>query len=395
MPTGCCGPESRSLDERDRALARRLAFGTVQRARTLDHAIETLGKRPVRKLDGPVRDALRLGAYQLAFMDGVPRYAAVNESVELVRQARLERAVPFANAVLRRLADGARDLCESLPEATPAEAALRHSYPDWVAETWWRELGPDAARALMARAERGAGDRRAARSRCDRGARGHADPRRLGRRPRRRGGARRGAHLAAEPRLAARRSRRRVGARGADARPLRGARRQGDDARRRGRGGRGRPVARGAARGERAPPRRDRRASWSSRTAATCRPSSTASTARSSTPPARGSASSRRAPTSAGAPCRCRGSSSSSSAPRSSRTRPGGTVVYSTCTINAEECEDVVDAVVSEGIVEVDRGLGDEWPAFRHGSRPEFLQTLPHVHGTSGFFVARLRVPSP
>ena len=78
-----------------------------------------------------------------------------------------------------------------------------------------------------------------------------------------------------------------------------------------------------------------------------------------------------------------------------SRTRPGGTVVYSTCTINAEECEDVVDAVVSEGIVEVDRGLGDEWPAFRHRSRPELLQTLPHVHGTSGFFVARLRVPSP
>ena len=141
--------ESRSLDDRDRALARRLAFGTVQRSRTLDHAIETLGKRPVRKLDGPVRDALRLGAYQLAFMDGVPRYAAVNESVELVRQARLERAVPFANAVLRRLADGARDLCESLPEGTPTEAALRHSYPDWVAETWWGELGPDAARALM------------------------------------------------------------------------------------------------------------------------------------------------------------------------------------------------------------------------------------------------------
>ena len=65
----------------------------------------------------PVRAALRLGAYQLAFLDGVPRYAAVNESVELVRGARLERAVPFANAVLRRLADGARALCASLPEA--------------------------------------------------------------------------------------------------------------------------------------------------------------------------------------------------------------------------------------------------------------------------------------
>ena len=141
--------ESAALDDRDRALAQQLAYGSVQRARTLDHAIETLGRRPVRKLDPPVRAALRLGCYQLAFLDGVPRYAAVNESVELVRKARLERAVPFTNAVLRRLADGARELCESLPEGTPEEAALRHSYPDWVAETWWRELGADEARALM------------------------------------------------------------------------------------------------------------------------------------------------------------------------------------------------------------------------------------------------------
>ena len=92
---------SEGLDGRDRALARRLAYGTVQRCRTLDDAIEAIGRRPVRKLDPPVRAALRLGAYQLAFLDGVPRYAAVNESVELVRGARLQRAVPFANAVLR------------------------------------------------------------------------------------------------------------------------------------------------------------------------------------------------------------------------------------------------------------------------------------------------------
>jgi 16S rRNA (cytosine967-C5)-methyltransferase len=98
------------LDQRDRALAQRLAYGTVQRVRTLDHAIETLGRRPVRKLDPPVLAALRLGAYQLGYAGGVPRYAAVNESVELVRRARLERAVPFANAVLRRLGDGIREL---------------------------------------------------------------------------------------------------------------------------------------------------------------------------------------------------------------------------------------------------------------------------------------------
>ncbi|HEU0336096.1 MAG TPA: transcription antitermination factor NusB, partial [Gaiellaceae bacterium] len=137
------------LDDRDRQLARRLAYGTVQRVRTVDHAVEALGRRRVNRLDPPVRAALRLGAYQLGFLDGVPRYAAVNESVELVRHARLERAVAFTNAVLRRLADGLKPLLDALPESTPAEAALAHSYPDWVAETWWRDLGREGALALM------------------------------------------------------------------------------------------------------------------------------------------------------------------------------------------------------------------------------------------------------
>jgi 16S rRNA (cytosine967-C5)-methyltransferase len=70
------------------------------------------------------------------------------------------------------------------------------------------------------------------------------------------------------------------------------------------------------------------------------------------------------------------------------RVRAGGTIVYSVCTINAVESEEIVDA---SGL-DVDGSLGDEWPRFRHRTRPEFLQTLPHVHGTAGFFVARLRV---
>ncbi|MGI8478787.1 MAG: RsmB/NOP family class I SAM-dependent RNA methyltransferase, partial [Gaiellaceae bacterium] len=69
------------------------------------------------------------------------------------------------------------------------------------------------------------------------------------------------------------------------------------------------------------------------------------------------------------------------------RLKRGGTVVYSVCTINADESEAVVDA---SGL-EIDPSLAEEWPQLRHPSRPEFLQTLPHVHGTAGFFVARLR----
>ena len=65
--------------------------------------------------------------------------------------------------------------------------------------------------------------------------------------------------------------------------------------------------------------------------------------------------------------------------------RPGGTIVYSVCTLNPDECEAVVDA---SGLARP--AARREWPAFAHPSRPEFLLTLPHVHGTSGFFVARL-----
>ena len=67
------------------------------------------------------------------------------------------------------------------------------------------------------------------------------------------------------------------------------------------------------------------------------------------------------------------------------RVRPGGTITYSVCTLNADENEALVDA---SGLEPDD--LGAEWPAFRHPKRPEFLLTLPQIHGTAGFFVARL-----
>ncbi|MBV8479759.1 MAG: SAM-dependent methyltransferase, partial [Actinobacteria bacterium] len=134
---------AKKLDERDRAFAQRLAYGAVQRVRTLDHAIETLGKRPVRKLDAPVRASLRLGAYQIGYTDTAP-HAAANESVELVRGARLERAVPFTNAVMRRLAAGMPDLIAALPDGP-----LKESYPDWISDVWVRDLGEADALAMM------------------------------------------------------------------------------------------------------------------------------------------------------------------------------------------------------------------------------------------------------
>src|SRR5262249_5755680 len=97
------------LDDRDRALAQRIAYGTVQRKRTIDHGIEQLGGRAPADIDPPVLAALRIGGYELAWSEA-PQHAVVNDAVELVRQAGLSRATGFTNAVARRLAAGFRDL---------------------------------------------------------------------------------------------------------------------------------------------------------------------------------------------------------------------------------------------------------------------------------------------
>ncbi len=141
--------ERAGLDPRERALATRLAYGTVQRRATLDHLIERFAARPVAQLEPLVLASLRIGLYQLAFADRVPAHAAVGESVELVKP-RSPGGAKLVNAVLRRAAREARGAVAGLPQGTPAEAALRHSYPVWMAELWFAALGPDAARALMA-----------------------------------------------------------------------------------------------------------------------------------------------------------------------------------------------------------------------------------------------------
>lgn len=137
------------LDARERAFATRLAYGAVQRRRTLDHVIAACAGRPVARLDPPVRDALRLGVLQLLLLDGVAPHAAVDQSVEL---AKLTGGGGFklVNAVLRRVAREGEALLAGLGDATPAAAAVLHSVPGWLARLWWEQLGAAEARALLA-----------------------------------------------------------------------------------------------------------------------------------------------------------------------------------------------------------------------------------------------------
>jgi 16S rRNA (cytosine967-C5)-methyltransferase len=133
--------EARGLEARDRALAKQLAFGTVQRRLTLDHVIAA---HVDRDLDPAVRAALQLGLFQLMFLDGVAAHAAIGEAVELAKPSPGHRLV---NAILRRVQ---REGVELPSDATPEGASIRHSHPRWLVDLWWGWLGPEETRALLA-----------------------------------------------------------------------------------------------------------------------------------------------------------------------------------------------------------------------------------------------------
>ena len=358
-----------TLDARDRALAQRLAFGTVQRARVLDFGIEQLGKRPVRKLDPPVKASLRLGAYQLAFTD-LAQHAIVDDAVELVRAAGRERAVPFTNAVMRRLAQGFRGLVASLPDGP-----VKESYPDWIADIWTRDLGEDTALELMrAQNEPPALEVRAStpvgRPTDVPGAYTVDRVDLLNMRPQSRAS-----------QLAALAVRAREGERVLDACAA--------------------PGGKSAILAEKAHV-----------TAVEVHPGRAAALAKQHLPGVDVVNADVREVSAynfdralVDAPCSGLGVLARRPdlrwraqplpelqrellAAAALRVRPGGIVVYAVCTLNADENE----AIVDQSGLEIDR-LGGEWPQYAHPKRPEFLLTLPHRDHTSGFFIARLRRP--
>jgi 16S rRNA (cytosine967-C5)-methyltransferase len=140
------------LEGRERAQAQRLAYGAVQRRGTADAAIERLAERSTRLLDPPVLAALRLGLFELLFADATPDHAAVDQAVELVKDAGAGHAAGLVNAVLRRAARERAGLVADLlgDDSTAEAAAVAHSAPLWLARMWWQELGEGEARSLLA-----------------------------------------------------------------------------------------------------------------------------------------------------------------------------------------------------------------------------------------------------
>jgi 16S rRNA (cytosine967-C5)-methyltransferase len=361
------------LDPRDRSLAQRIAYGTVQRRRTIDHGIDVLGNRAATELDAPVLAALRIAGYEVAWSEA-PHHAIVNDAVELVREAGLAYATGFTNAVARRLAESFHRLVSELPPGPLAE-----SYPDWIHATWVRDWGEEEALQLM-RAQNEPGEL-VVRSADPIGEptdvpgayrieRGSVDPKTplIWQS--------RGSQLAAlalgsqdgEQVLDA------CAAPGAKATMLNGsvtavelnlgrARELEENIRRLGVDN-VRVVNTDV---------RELEESGFDRSLVDAPCSGLGVLAR--RPDARWRATA------------LPGLQLELLLAAAARTRSGGTVLYSVCTLNADENEAVVDASGLEPAP-----LGEEWPQFVHPKRPEFLLTTPHRHGTSGFFIARLRV---
>ena len=125
-----------ALDPRDAGLASEIVFGCLRHQAQLDHLISRFVPRPP---DPEIRIILRMGIYQLRYLDRIPPHAAVGESVELAKRARKQSAAGLVNAVLRKV--------DRQPVAWP-DQATQLSAPAWLIEKWIRQFGPEAAEKI-------------------------------------------------------------------------------------------------------------------------------------------------------------------------------------------------------------------------------------------------------
>jgi 16S rRNA (cytosine967-C5)-methyltransferase len=132
-------------DPRDRALATELTLGTLRWRGAIDYQLQRLSSKPLEKLDGAVLDALRLGAYQLLYLERLPVSAVVNDGVDLAKRAGIKSAAGFVNAVLRRLARERGALTWPDRSNLVEHLAVVHSHPAWLVERWIGRYGVETA----------------------------------------------------------------------------------------------------------------------------------------------------------------------------------------------------------------------------------------------------------
>jgi 16S rRNA (cytosine967-C5)-methyltransferase len=138
-----------NLGSSDRGLTTEIVMGVLRWRSRLDSTLAEQSSRPLEKLDPQVLTALRIAAYQLQYLSRVPARAAINESVDLVKRARKASAAPFVNAVLRKLTGAAPETNTLRPApTTAAQLAAEYAHPEWLVERWIEHLGIENAEAI-------------------------------------------------------------------------------------------------------------------------------------------------------------------------------------------------------------------------------------------------------
>ena len=138
-----------ALDRRDAALASRLCLGVLQNSRLLDFYINCYSNTPADRLEARVRDILRLGVYQLTMLDKIPARAAVNESVALCKCSGCARASGLVNAVLRKVSGSVGNLPQIPGEGTAEYLNVKYSHPRWLAEKIIKQKGYAFAESFL------------------------------------------------------------------------------------------------------------------------------------------------------------------------------------------------------------------------------------------------------
>jgi 16S rRNA (cytosine967-C5)-methyltransferase len=156
LPAALAASRAKLADERDRSLTAAIVTGTLRWQRALDHLIEHFAKRPLAKLDPSVLAILRLSLYQLLHLDRVPAAAVVDDAVNLTRMVKKTSAAGFVNAILRstlrqqhRLPLPPRPENPTDRDAALAYLGITHSHPEWLVARWLDRYGFDAVEAWV------------------------------------------------------------------------------------------------------------------------------------------------------------------------------------------------------------------------------------------------------
>ena len=140
---------AKPFDDRDRALLTELVYGTLRWRGAIDARLSPQMRRPLSKADPFIRNLLRLTLYQIIFLDKIPAYAAVNEAVDLAK-LRGVKAAGFVNGVLRNFLRGADQAAEAEPNDQSVEALAKElSHPEWLVRRWLGDFGAAEATSLM------------------------------------------------------------------------------------------------------------------------------------------------------------------------------------------------------------------------------------------------------